>query len=521
VLDGVMKTTEFKKAKSLKSLIKRKKMIAFDESKQPVEDKEERNPIKLETHMKKMKETMGETSDLLKREVTIKSKPPVRGVIYFINGMADDKKITEFILKSVLDESQMEEDSKESLVYTIVNQVLTVTEVKLETDWDKIIHALLSGSAVMFVDGESQVIIAGTEGVEWRSVEKPTAEITVRGPKDSFIESLNTNISLIRRRMKSSKVQFEVIQLGKLSQTDVSIAYMNGIANVKLVQEVKDRLNKIDVEEIIGSANIEELIQDSNLTIFPTIFTTERPDVVANSLTEGRITIIVDGTPFVLIVPVTFSQFFKAAEDYHQRFDISTLIRLLRYFAFTISILGPSLFIALITFHQDLIPTRLLISLAAQREGAPFPAFIEALIMEVTFEILREAGIRMPRAIGQAVSIVGALVIGQAAVDAGVVSASMVIVVAGTAIASFTTPAYNLAIAGRMLRFGMMILAATMGLYGVTLGLIVLVAHLASLRSFGAPYLAPFAPFIADHQKDGLFRFSKKITAKESKTTTN
>jgi spore germination protein KA len=256
----------------------------------------------------------------------------------------------------------------------------------------------------------------------------------------------------------------------------------------------------------LESGYIEELIQDETYTPFPTVYNTERPDVIAAGLLEGRVAILIDGTPFVLLVPALFGQFNQAAEDYYQRADIGTLLRLLRYLSFFIALLGPSLYIAITTFHQEMIPTPLLISLAAQREGVPFPAFIEALVMELTFEILREAGVRLPRAVGQAVSIVGALVIGQAAVEAGIISAAMVIVVSVTAIASFVFPSYNMAISVRILRFGLMGLAASFGLFGITLGLIAIVLHLCSLRSFGIPYMSPFAPFILADQKDMLFK---------------
>ncbi len=222
---------------------------------------------------------------------------------------------------------------------------------------------------------------------------------------------------------------------------------------------------------------------------------------------EGRVAILVDGSPFVLIAPTVFMQFFQSPSDYTHRFDIGNFLRILRYIAFFISLIAPSVYIAAITFHQEMIPTTLLISLAASREGVPFPAFIEALLMETSFEVLREAGIRMPRAVGQAVSIVGALVLGQAAVQAGIVSPAMVIIVAITGIASLSTPSYDMAISARILRFVLMILAASFGFYGITLGLIIMIAHLNSLRSFGIPYLAPFSPFIPADQKDALFRF--------------
>ncbi|MDP4158068.1 MAG: spore germination protein, partial [Bacillota bacterium] len=275
----------------------------------------------------------------------------------------------------------------------------------------------------------------------------------------------------------------------------------------KVVKEVHHRLDKIDIGGVLESGYIEELIQDDTFTPFPTIFNSERPDVVAACLLEGRVAILVDGTPFVLVVPSLFIQNFQVPEDYYQRADISSLLRLLRVICFLIALLGPSFYIAVTTYHQEMLPTSLLISLAAQREGVPFPAFVEAVMMEVAFEILREAGIRMPRAVGQAVSIVGALVLGQAAVEAGIVSASMVIVVSLTAIANFVFPAYNMAISIRMLRFGMMLLAASFGLYGITVGILALLLHLNSLRSFGIPYMAPMSPLIPDDLKDTVIRF--------------
>ncbi|OIJ21401.1 spore germination protein [Anaerobacillus alkalidiazotrophicus] len=497
-----------KKPKSLASLLNKKKVetIEFIEDDYGLET----NIVteNLINNINYLKETMGFSNDLVTRELIINHHPFVKGFACYIAGLVDEKLVSEFIIKSLIEEPmEIHSNFKDELLMAIQKNTLTVANVSEANEWNEIIHGLLSGKTILFIEGINQAILGGTQGGEWRSIEEPTSEITIRGPKDGFNESLKTNISLIRRRIKSPHLRPEILQLGTVTQTDVAIVYIEGIANPKLVQEVKDRINRIEIDEVLASLTIEELIQDHSFTPFPTIFNTERPDIVANTLVDGRVVIIVDGTPFVLIAPTSFAQFFKAAEDYYQRYDLSTLIRILRYLAFSAALLGPSIYIALITFHQDLIPTTLVISLAAQREGIPFPAFIEALIMEVMFEVLREAGVRMPRAIGQAVSIVGALVIGQAAVQAGIVSAAMVIVVAGTAICSFTTPAYSLAIAARILRFAMMILAATMGLYGIILGLIIFVAHLCSLRSFGYPYLAPFAPFILEDQKDGLFRF--------------
>jgi spore germination protein KA len=276
--------------------------------------------------------------------------------------------------------------------------------------------------------------------------------------------------------------------------------------NAEVLKEVRQRLGRINIDAVLESGYIEELIQDKALTPFPTVNNTERPDALAAGILEGRVAIMVDGTPFALLVPALFLQFFQASEDYYQRADFATLLRVLRFLSFFISLLGPSLYIAITTFHQELLPPELLIRLVAAREGVPFPAFIEALIMEITFEVLREAGVRMPRAIGQAVSIVGTLVIGQAAVEAGIISPSMVIVVSLTAISNFVIPSFNMGIAVRILRFPIMFLAASFGLFGIVISLFAIVLHLCSLRSFGVPYMSPFASFNWDDQKDSIFR---------------
>ncbi|MET3942300.1 hypothetical protein ABIC22_005112 [Paenibacillus sp. PvP094] len=294
--------------------------------------------------------------------------------------------------------------------------------------------------------------------------------------------------------------------IGDYTQTSVAVAYIQGIAKPEVVAEVTKRLSSIRTDSILESGYIEEFIQDAPITPFPTLINTERPDTVAGSLLDGQVAILVDGTPFVLIGPVTFFNFFQTTEDYYQRYDISTFLRAIRLLSFLVSLLLPSTFIALTTFQQEMIPTTLLISLAAQREGVPFPALLEALLMEITFEVIREAGVRMPRAIGPAISIVGALVIGQAAVEAGLVSGAMVIVVSFTAISNFVIPYFSMATAVRLMRFPFMLLAGTLGLFGILVGAVPLLVHLISLKSLGADYMMPFSPFYKSNMKDLIMR---------------
>ncbi|MFP3126205.1 spore germination protein [Ectobacillus funiculus] len=460
--------------------------------------------INLQNNLCIVKEAVGNSSDIIIRELYV-GQEAVKVAILYTEGLADSKSVSNFILESIMLDS-VPHFSHNNAIQILKDHALAVGAVKDATDIDTLLTAILSGDTAIMIDGFSQCLILGMKGWKDRGVTEPATQNVIRGPREAFSETLRTNTALIRRRIKDPNLRLETKPVGRVTKTDVAIMYIKGIANEKIVEEVQNRIDRIDIDGILESAYIEELIQDETFTPFPTISNTERPDVVAAALLEGRIAILVDGTPFVLVVPSLFAQYFQSAEDYYQRSDLG-LIRILRYLCFFLALLAPSLYIAITTFHQEMLPTHLLISLAAQREGVPFPAMVEAFLMEVTFEILREAGIRMPRAIGQAVSIVGALVIGQAAVEAGIISAAMVIVVSMTAIASFVFPSYNMAISVRLLRFVFMLLSATYGLFGITVGLFLLVLHLASLRSFGVPYMSPFAPFIPSDQKDAMFRF--------------
>ncbi|WP_227940047.1 spore germination protein [Alkalihalobacillus deserti] len=464
--------------------------------------------VDLQENIQKVKKAFGNSSDLVVKEFFIDEERQA-GILY-TDGLVDSDILNDSLESIMIDKKEFKH---EDLVHTRINiidfykkYVVSTGEVKDVEDFETLYTAVLSGDTVFVVDSCSKGLIFSTRGWEQRAIEEPTSQTVIRGPKEAFTETLRTNTALIRRKIKSNDLWLETKVIGRLTKTDVAIMYMNGIVNPKVVEEVHERLDRIDIDGIFESGNIEELIEDETYTPFPTILNTERPDAVAASLLEGRVAIFVDGTPFVLLVPTLFIQYLQSSEDYYQRFDIATLIRLLRIICFFIALLAPSLYIAITTFHQEMLPTELLISIAAQREGVPFPAFLEALIMEITFEILREAGVRMPRAVGSAISIVGALVLGQAAVEAGIVSPVMVIVVAITAISNFVFPSISMATAIRILRFILIALAASFGLYGIAIALIAMILHLCSLRSFGVPYMSPMAPFNLPDQKDTLFR---------------
>ncbi len=366
---------------------------------------------------------------------------------------------------------------------------------------------LLSGNMVFLVNGSERYFSVLAENTEGRAVEEPSAQTVIRGPKDGFTENLNQNIFLVRKRIKNTSLKLENLSVGKLTKTAISLMYIKGIAKESIIQEIRDRINRIEIDSILEGAYIEEWIKDDRYSIFPVFLSSEKPDSVAAALTEGKVAIFTDGTPYVLSAPAVMVDFFHSSEDYYHHFIISSLMRILRYMAFFITLLTPALYIGITTFHHEMIPTQLLISIAAQREGVPFSTFLEGLILEVTFEVLREAGVRMPRAIGPAISIVGALVLGQAAVDAGIFSAAIVIVVSITAISSFSIPNYEMSNAIRTARFVFMVLAGLIGLYGIFVGLIVLTLHLCKIKSIGIPYMTPIAPHIKGGNKDTFFRF--------------
>ncbi|MEF3304788.1 spore germination protein [Paenibacillus sp. GYB003] len=479
---------------------------------------------RLQTNVRHVRDALGDSTDLIVK--TFATSDGCRTALLYMEGLADKQFVHDTILEPLMrgerDRPTLNPTEEPDRLKTAKDK-LTAGDVAELADMDHLLIRLLSGDAIVLFDGCDTGLRVGAAGWEDRPVGEPASQAVVRGPMEAFTENIVTNAALVRRRIKDPGLRLETRQIGEVTRTNVSIMYMKGLADNGVVREVRRRLDRIHIDGVLESGYIEEFIQDKTLTPFQTVFNSERPDTIAAGLLEGRVAILVDGTPFVLLVPALFVHYFQAAEDYYQRSDISTLLRIIRLLAFFFALLAPSFYIAITTYHQEMLPTSLLVSLAAQREDVPFPAFVEALMMEVTYEILREAGVRMPRTVGQAVSIVGTLVIGQAAVEAGIVSAVMVIVVSITAISSYVIPASGMSISVRMIRFLLMGLAASFGFYGILIGLIVMVLHLSSLQSFGVPYMSPIAPFYEDSQKDTLFRapWTKMIRRPQATAKTN
>ncbi len=442
-------------------------------------------------------------SDVVFRNFRIGGK--YNAFLVCVDGLVDMKHVDHMILKPLMYDSHTDFLGVSPII-VLKEQSVAVGQAKEACDFNAIVTSVLYGEAAVFIEGEKTALILDVKGWEMRSIEEPASETVIRGPREGFNENIRTSTSLIRRKLRSPNLKLESLQIGEVAKTEIVIAYVQGIAEDSLVQEVRHRLGRIKLDSVLESGYIEEMIEDAPYSLFPTIRNTERPDVVTANLLEGRVAILVDNTPFVLIVPVTFWSALTANEDYYERFWVGSVIRFIRLGALFISMNLPAIYVGITTYHQEMVPTNLLLSIAGARQAVPFPALVEALIMELTFEALREAGLRLPRQVGQAVSIVGALVIGQSAVQAGIVSAPMVIVVSITAIASFTIPQFSMGISMRILRFILLILSGVLGLYGLTVGTMFILIHLCSLRSFGAPYFAPVAPLNISGLKDIFVR---------------
>lgn len=458
-------------------------------------------------------EDLGANSDLITRVFTIDEKSEL--VIAYIESICDIHVIQSTIVKPIneLFEHSSVENLKQhhELVQHLRNYSLSAARIQTIDSWSEVLDALVSGNTVIFVPKSPEVIVVGTKSIESRSVTEPTTQVLVRGPKDGFTEMLQTNIALIRSRIQSSKLKVELSKLGTTTQTDIAVTYIDGVVDQSILESVKKKLADIKIDGVLESRYLESFLEGEEYSPFPLTCTTERPDVIVGNLLEGRIIILINGTPFAIILPTLFMDFFKTAEDYYEKADISSMVRLIRIFAFVLSLVTPGLYVALVTHHIGMIPTGLAISIAAQREGVPFPTIVEIFLLDITFEILREAGIRIPRASGQAASIVGALIIGQGVVEAGFVSAISTIIVALTAISSFAVPQYDIGGSARMLRFVMLVMGAFIGLYGIILTLFVIVFHLAKLSSFGVPYFSPISPFNAVAQQDNFIRLPWKM----------
>ena len=431
-------------------------------------------------------------SDIIIRQFKIAQK--IDAFIVFIDGMVDREIINNYILRQLMKPELFESYKGDRLLEFVENNVLSVHDTKKETKYDMIIGKICNGITVLFIDGCSECLSFETRGYEKRSVEKPATESDIAGSQEGFNENLRTNITLIRRIVKNNHLVTEILPLGKANHSFCAVMYVDGISNPKVIKEVKRRINSLDTDYIQSAGVLEQLIEDSPLMLFPQVLKTERPDRASSFLMEGRVVIVTDGAPFIIAVPVTFFSMLQTSEESNLKWQQGTLLRLTRLFGMFVAILLPGLWIALTLYHQEMIPTELLSSIAMSRENVPFPILVEVILMEVSFELIREAGIRIPGIIGTTIGMVGGLIMGQAAVTAGIVSPILVVVVAITGLGNFAIPNYSLALSIRISRFLFIVLGALAGFYGISVGIFVLGGLVCSMKSFGVPFLSPIAP---------------------------
>ncbi|TLS50965.1 spore germination protein [Paenibacillus antri] len=460
----------------------------------------------LDENVKTLDALLDKSIDLIIRPLVLHKGKDIRARCYFTDGLVKALEIDTILTGLMAFTEDVFKEREELTGKELMERLLLNFSVRITHEIGEGITAILSGDTLLLVDGIGAGLIVGTRGWDMRSVSEPATETVVRGPRDGFTENIRTNTGIMRRRIRDPNLRIEGMQIGTRSKTDVNIAYIKDIAKEELVEEVRSRLKSIKIDAVLESGYIEELIEDSPKSIFVTIQSTERPDKVAAAILEGRVAVFVDNTPFVLVMPTYFWEYVQAADDYYSRYWVGSFFRQIRYFCFLLSLTLTPIYVMLVSFHHEMIPTELALTIASGRAVVPFPVLLEALMMEIAFELMREAGLRMPKPIGQAVSIVGSLIIGQAAVQAGLVSPFMVIVVAVTGIASFAIPNYPASFSIRLVRFPLIIAAGFFGLLGFAVFLFGFMIHALSLRSFGEPYLAPAAPFRPRDQKDLLAR---------------
>lgn len=439
-----------------------------------------------------------DNKDIVTRIFSINTAPPVDCLAVFIDGMTD-KTVQDLLFQALMRfAEQLTPDHRGKIAELVKEALLPGNQVKLISGLKDVLSAINIGDTILFLDGCAEAVAVETKGWEHRSVERPVTEQIVHGPQEAFTETLRANTGLLRKIIKNENLTTEFFVVGVRSHTIVAVMYLRDLANPGLVSEVNRRIKSIKTDYILDSGVLEQFIEDHPYNLSPTVLATERPDRVASKILEGRVAILVDGSPFVLTVPSTMYEQLHTGEELYSRWPYGTFIRWLRATAFLLSFLLPGFYLAVVLFHQEMLPTELLLAIAGNREKVPFPSVIEVLLMEFSFELIREAGLRIPGIMGTTIGIVGALILGQAAVQANIVSPILVILVAVTGLASFAIPYYSLAFSLRIYRFFYIALGATLGFFGISMGLFAQIILTANLKSFGAPYLAPTGPKTSD-----------------------
>lgn len=465
-------------------------------------------------------------SDIILREFTLNLNGfSYNALIVFIDGMINYNLINDFLLKPLMEPQKSSEkiidingvkikkNKKINLATYINNSILPQGSIKNINKLDDLIYSVNNGNCVLLIDTLNVGFVVDVKGFKIREISEPKNEIVIRGSQEAFVENLRTNTSILRRIINNENLIIENCTVGKISRTNTAICYLKNVANTDLIKEVKYRINNLDIDYIISSGQLEQLIQDKSNVAFPQMISTERADKSAIHLLEGRVIVLVNGSPYALIMPGVFLDFLSSPEDLNLKHQYSNLLKTIRILAAIITLLLPGIYVAITNYHTELLPTELLFTIAASRNAVPFPTIIEIIVMEISFELIREAGLRVPTPFGSTIGIIGALVLGEAAVSANLVSPVLIIIVALTGLCSFAIPDFSLSFSFRIFRFVYIILGILCGLLGIGLGLFIELAILVSLKSFGSPYLAPYVP--ATKLNGSLSYFVKPIWKRE------
>jgi len=469
------------------------------------QDDGKRVSTSLDENIKYLKERfhMPTNQDVIIREFNVAHKIPA--CVVFIDGMIDKNIIIQFTLPQLMDINPFSGFEGGCALDFIEKNVLPVHQIVRMDRFKEIISQILSGLTVIFIDGCDECLVMESRGFEKRSISAPVTETVVQGSQEGFTENMRTNITLVRRIIKNEDLITEFKTLSKRNNLLAALLYIEGIVNPRIIEEVKRRVDNLDIDYIAGSGMLVQMIEDKSSMLFPQVISTERPDRVASFLMDGKAVLICEGTPFALAMPTTFFDLYHTSEEANLRWQYGSFMRLVRLVGILLAALLPGMYTGLILFHQEMIPTPLLSSIIVSRAAVPFPTILELLLMEFSFELIREGGIRVPGVTGNTLGIIGALILGQAAVQAGLVSPILIIIVAVSGLGSFAIPNYSLSLGVRIVRFILIFFGYLGGFYGISAGVTILFAVALSMKSFGVPFFTPFAP-AAEHNKDIIFR---------------
>lgn len=461
----------------------------------------------LNKNKKVISQVLGDGSDIIIRDLVLQvgKKGTYNILILSMSGLIDEQAIHQEVVEH-LQSKPLEEDK---YIIDAIKDKISIKDISGETNLFQAILNVLKGSTLLLIDGEATGVLINAKKIEERAIEEPPTGTVVSGSREGFVEKLDTNMALLRQRIAHPSLKFRSYTLGEYSQTDISVAYVDGIVDPIILERMENRITEIEVDDISSSGQIEQYISENPYSLFPTTGNTERPDQLAAMLMEGRVALLTSGTPVALYYPSLFLESLQSVEDYSSKPFYSSFVRLLRFISFILSVLLPSLYISAVNIHKEMIPSGFLLALEESREGVPFPLVQETVMLLILFEIVREAGVRMPRAIGQAVSIVGALILGEVSVSAGLISPQSVIIVAVASMATFiVTPIAEVV---SLLRLFYIIPSAIFGFYGLMIAILLTMTHMVNLKSMGVYYLSPIMPTNVRDWKDSFIRMPYKL----------